>query len=160
MLWGILGGMDLRLAEITPSNVVEACRLTVRPEQEGVVSPVAVSLAEAYANPPTAGPRLVTDGDGGPVVGFVMAGFDPGNASPAFRCGIWRLNVAAAAQGNGVGRFAVQAVAAEARRRGNDRLTVLWVRHAHGPEGFYLRLGFRPTGEEVFGQVAGELGLA
>jgi diamine N-acetyltransferase len=158
--WGILGRMELRLAEITPSNVVEACRLAVRPEQEGVVSPVAVSLAEAYASPQTAWPRLVTDGDGGPVLGFVMAGFDPGNANPAFRCGIWRLNVAAAAQGRGVGRFAVRAVADEARRRGNDRLTVLWVRHEHGPEGFYLRLGFRPTGEEVFGQVAGELALA
>jgi diamine N-acetyltransferase len=150
--------MDLRLALVTPDNVVAACRLAVRPEQEGVVAPVAVSLAEAYASPRTAWPRLVTDGDGGPVVGFVMGGFDAGNEVPAFRCGIWRLNVAAGAQGAGVGRFAVQAVAEEARRRGSDRLTVSWVRHAHGPEGFYLRLGFRPTGE-LFGQVLGELAL-
>jgi len=151
--------MDLHLARVTPENVAEACRLTVRPEQAGVVAPVAVSLAEAYASRETAWPRLVTDGDGGPVVGFVMAGFDPGNEARAFRCGIWRLDVAAAAQGSGIGRFAVRAVAEEARRRGNDRLTVLWVRHEHGPEGCYLRLGFRPTGEEVFGQVAGELAL-
>jgi diamine N-acetyltransferase len=27
----------------------------------------------------------------------------------------------------------------------------------HPPEGFYLRLGFRPTGEELFGEVVGEL---
>jgi diamine N-acetyltransferase len=33
------------------------------------------------------------------------------------------------------------------------------VRHEHGPEEFYLRLGFRPTGEELFGQVVGELAL-
>jgi len=151
--------MDLHLALVTPENVAEACRLTVRPEQQGVVAPVAVSLAEAYASPGTAWPRLVTDGDGGPVVGFVMGGFDPGSTNPAFRCGIWRLNVAAGAQGAGVGRFAVQAVAEEARRRGNDRLTVFWVRHDHGPEGFYLRLGFRPTGEELLGQVLGELAL-
>jgi len=26
-----------------------------------------------------------------------------------------------------------------------------------GPEGFYLRLGFRPTGEEMHGEVVGEL---
>ena len=150
--------MDLRLALVTPDNVLDACRLTVRPEQEGVVAPVAVSLAEAYVHPGTAWPRLVTDGDGGPVVGFVMGGFDEDNEEPAFRCGIWRLNVAASAQGDGVGRFAVRAVAEEARRRGSERLTVLWVRHDHGPEGFYLRMGFRPTGE-LFGQVVGELAL-
>lgn len=154
--------MDLRLALVTPENVTEACRLTVRPEQEGVVAPVAVSLAEAYANAGTAWPRLVTDGDGGPVAGFVMGSFDRGifdrgNEVPAFRCGMWRLNVAAGAQGAGVGRFAVRAVAEEARRRGEDRLTVLWVRHPADPEGFHLRLGFRPTGEELFGQVLGEL---
>ena len=28
------------------------------------------------------------------------------------------------------------------------------------PEEFYLRLGFRPTGEELFGQVVGELVVA
>ena len=151
--------MDLRLALVTPDNVAEAGRLTIRPEQEGVVAPVAVSLAEAYASPQIAWPRLVTDGDGGPVVGFVMGGFDPESEVPAFRAGVWRLNVAAGAQGSGVGRFAVQAVAEEARRRGNDRITVLWVRHDHGPEGFYRRLGFRPTGEELFGQVLGELAV-
>jgi diamine N-acetyltransferase len=149
--------MDLRLALVTPDNVDAACRLRIRPEQEGVVAPVADSLAEAYASRDVAWPRLVTDGDGGSVVGFVMAAFDPGNEIPAFRCGIWRLAVAADAQGQGVGRFAVQAVWEEAQRRGQDRLTVLWERHPHGPEGFYLRLGFRPTGEEIDGEVVGEL---
>jgi diamine N-acetyltransferase len=55
-----------------------------------------------------------------------MANFDPDNEVEEFRCGIWRLNVAADAQGRGVGRFAGGAVAEEARRRGNSRLTVLW----------------------------------
>jgi diamine N-acetyltransferase len=150
--------MDLRLALVTPDNVADACRLTIRPEQEGVVAPVAVSLAEAYASRDVAWPRLVVGAED-EVLGFVMASFDPGNEIEAFRCGIWRLNVAADAQGLGVGRFAVQAVCEEARRRGNDRITVLWERHPHGPEGFYLRLGFRPTGEELFGEVVGELVL-
>jgi diamine N-acetyltransferase len=149
--------MDLRLALVTPDNVAAACRLRIRPEQEGVVAPVAESLAEAYASQDVAWPRLVTDGDAGPVVGFVMAAFDPGNDVPALRCLIWRLAVAADAQGQGVGRFAVRSVWEEARRRGQDRLTVTWERHPHGPEGFYLRLGFRPTGEEIDGEVVGEL---
>jgi diamine N-acetyltransferase len=83
-----------------------------------------------------------------------MANFDPDNELEAFRCGIWRLNVAADAQGSGVGRFAVEAVAEEARRRGSSRMTVLWEKGDGGPEGFYLRLGFVPTGE-LFGEIVG-----
>jgi diamine N-acetyltransferase len=142
---------DLRLAELTPDNLGAAVGLTLRPGQEKFVAPVVQSVAEAYVTP-TAWPRVVLDGD--EVVGFVMANFDPDNELAEFRCGIWRLNVAAAAQGRGVGRFAVDAVAEEARRRGRSRLTVLWEKGAEGPEGFYLRLGFVPTGE-LFGEVVG-----
>jgi diamine N-acetyltransferase len=79
------------------------------------------------------------------VIGFVMANFDPDTEQEAFRCGIWRLNVAAAAQGQGAGRFAVDAVIEEARRRGQTRLTVLWEKGSDGPEGFCLKLGFVPS---------------
>jgi diamine N-acetyltransferase len=114
------------------------------------------SIAEAYVTP-TAWPRVILDDD--EVVGFIMGNFDPDNELEAFRAGIWRLNVAAAAQGRGVGRFAVDALADEARRRGVTRITVLWERGDGGPEGFYLRLGFVPTGEELFGEVVGALEL-
>jgi len=83
-----------------------------------------------------------------------MANFDPDNELEEFRCGIWRLNVAAHAQGRGVGTFAVDAVAGEARRRGRSRITVLWERGADGPEDFYLKAGFVPIGE-LFGEVVG-----
>jgi diamine N-acetyltransferase len=76
-----------------------------------------------------------------------------------FRCGIWRLNIAAGHQGKGYGRFAVEGVLAEARRRGQDRATVLWVPGSAGPEQFYLRLGFRPTGEVFNGETVGALSL-
>ncbi|MEU3017401.1 MULTISPECIES: GNAT family N-acetyltransferase [unclassified Nocardiopsis] len=113
------------------------------------------SLAEAWAaGPDIAWPRLVLVGE--ETVGFVMGGFDPGSEVDAFRCGIWRLNVSAAHQGRGYGRFAVEAVAREARRRGNTRLTVLWVPGEGGPEGFYRGAGFTPTGEVVADQVVGE----
>jgi hypothetical protein len=72
----------------------------------------------------TASPRLILDDDR--VVGFVMGGFNPDSEIDAFQAGIWRLNIAADEQGQGDGRFAVQAVAAEARRRGQKRITVLW----------------------------------
>jgi diamine N-acetyltransferase len=145
------GVANLRLAELTEDNIDAAIGLELRPGQERFVAPVVRSIAEAYVHP-TAWPRVVLDD--GEVVGFVMANFDPDNEQPAFRCGIWRLNVAGAAQGLGVGRFAVDAVAEEARRRGQTRLTVLWEKGPDGPEGFYLKLGFVPTGE-LFGEVVG-----
>jgi diamine N-acetyltransferase len=49
----------------------------------------------------------------------------------------------------------VDALADEARRRGVERITVLWERGEGGPEEFYLKLGFEPTGEELFGEVVG-----
>lgn len=144
-----------RLARITPENVGAACDLRVHPNQERFVAPVERSLAEAYAAPPNvAWPRLVLAGD--EVVGFVMGGFDPDSEIDAFRCGIWRLNVSARHQGRGYGRFAVDSVAREARRRRQNRITVLWVPGEGGPEGFYRGVGFDPTGEVLFGQVVAE----
>lgn len=126
-----------RLELVTPENVDVACQLKVLPEQDGAVAPVVRSLADAYANREIAWPRLIFDGD--ELVGFVMGCFDPDNPVAAFRCGIWRLNIAAGWQGRGYGRFAVDAVCAEARRRGQRRVKVLWVPDEHGPEPFWLR---------------------
>ncbi|MFG1808202.1 GNAT family N-acetyltransferase [Streptomyces sp. NPDC049040] len=148
---------SLRLEKITPENVDAACGVKVGAEQERFVAPVVRSLADAYAHGEAAWPRLVFDGD--EPVGFVMGGFDPLSPVDAFRCGIWRLNIAEGRQGQGYGRFAVEAVGAEARRRGQRRMTVLWVPGDDGPAGFYRQLGFRPTGEELQGQVVGELSL-
>lgn len=144
-----------RIETISPDNVIQACQLAVKPEQERYVTSVAISLAEAYANQQVAWPRVIYGG--GNLVGFVMGGFDPDSDIDVFRCGIWRLNVAAEHQGRGYGRFGVQAVIDEARRRGERRVTVLWKPGEHSPEQFYLRLGFRPTGQVLEGQVAGEL---
>lgn len=146
-----------RIELVTPDNVTDACRLTVAPGQQRFVAPVAQSLAEAYVQPDVAWPRLVYDGDR--LVGFVMGAFDPESPIWFFRSGIWRLNVAADEQGKGYGRFAVEAVLAEARRRGADRATVLWVPGEDGPEGFYRRIGFERTGEEFHGQVVGSIAL-
>ncbi|WP_329496696.1 GNAT family N-acetyltransferase [Kitasatospora herbaricolor] len=150
----------LRLVPITTENVEDACRLSVRPDQQRLVQPVAQSLALAYAFGERAWPRLVMDGE--EIVGFLMAFFDvPFDADPpgVTRDGLWRLNVAAGQQGRGVGRFAVEQVAAELRRRGRRTLTTSWHVADNGPEPFYRRLGFRPTGETVEGEIVGELDL-
>jgi len=145
------------LTEVTVDNVGAACKLEVAPHQQSYVAPVAHSLAEAYVQPNVAWPRLVYVGD--ELVGFVMAAFDPDCPIDYFRYGIWRLNIAAAHQGKGYGRFAVEAVFDEARRRGANEATVLWERGEHSPEPFYLRLGFEPTGQIHANEVVARIKL-
>ncbi|OXM42898.1 GNAT family N-acetyltransferase [Amycolatopsis alba] len=151
----------LRLAEVTAENFDAAIEVRVHPEQNHLVAPVVKSLAEAYVYPGVAWPRLILDGDR--VVGFLMAFLDIDFAGDGtgtdLRSGLWRLNIAAGEQGRGYGRFAVEAVAAEIRRRGGTRMTTTWHPGGDGPEDFYLRLGFLPTGEKSGGQTVGELAL-
>ena len=95
--------------------------------------------------PDIAWPRLIYDG--GQLVGFTMAAFAPGDEDALFHSYLARLNIGAEHQGKGYGQFAVEALCQEAMRRGQHRLTVCYHPYQHGPEGFYHRLGFHPTGE-------------
>jgi diamine N-acetyltransferase len=60
---------------------------------------------------------------------------------------LWRLLVDAGAQGRGIGRAVVEQVAALIREEGATELLTSYVDAPGGPEGFYLGLGFEPTGE-------------
>ncbi|MET7652694.1 MULTISPECIES: GNAT family N-acetyltransferase [unclassified Streptomyces] len=151
-----------RLEEITPRNFEAATGIRVHPEQEFAVSSVMRSLAEAHVHPEgVAWPRLIMDEDR--PVGFLMAFLDiewNGHGDRTLiRSGLWRLNIAAGEQGCGYGRFAVESVAAELRRRGTEELYVTWHEGEHGPADFYLKLGFRRTGETSEGETVGVLSL-
>ncbi|MFF0386176.1 GNAT family N-acetyltransferase [Streptomyces sp. NPDC004286] len=154
--------MSLHLAEVTSANLEAAMAIRVRPDQEYAVKPVAHSLAEAYVRPAgVAWPRLILDGER--PVGFLMAFLDidwRADGGSLRRSGLWRLNIDAGEQGNGYGRFAVESVAAELRRRGCGELWVTWHPGADGPEEFYRRLGFRTTDETSEGETVGVLDLA
>ncbi|GAA3493707.1 GNAT family N-acetyltransferase [Streptomyces prasinosporus] len=118
------------------------------------------SLAEAYVHADIAWPRLIVDGDR--AVGFLMAFLDADwheDGGSVVRSGLWRLNIAAEEQGKGYGRFAVESVAAELRRRGATEFYVTWEPGDNGPEGFYLGLGFRKNGEVVESETVGVLDL-
>jgi diamine N-acetyltransferase len=149
----------VRLEAITAANYEAALALSVRLDQEDLVEPVVRSPAEAYVFPDHAWPRLVCDGER--LVGFVMAFLDTAWDDDAqdLRSGLWRLNIAADAQGHGYGRFAVEAVCAEIRGRGTTRAYVTWKPRTGGPEEFYLKLGFRPTGERSGGRTVAVLDL-
>jgi diamine N-acetyltransferase len=149
----------MRLERVTPKNYEAALALSVRPDQDDLVAPVVQSLAEAYVYAERAWPRLIYDGDR--LVGFLMAFLDiPWADDPDdLRSGLWRLNIAADSQGRGYGRFAVEAVCAEIAARGGTRAFVTWEPRAGGPEEFYLKLGFQPTGEQSGGQTVAVLDL-
>lgn len=144
--------------KVTRENVRAACELEIRPEQKGTVAPVAVSLASAYTVPDIAWPRLVYDNE--ELVGFIMGAFDPDGEVELYRSFLWRLNIGAKHQGKGYGQFAVEGLCTEALHRGQRRLVTTWSQHEHGPEGFYLRLGFRPTGKRLKGEIVAERILA
>lgn len=149
----------LRLETITSANFEAATGIRVRPEQEFAVEPVVKSLAEAYVHHGVAWPRLIVDGDR--PVGFLMAFLDIDwyEDGSVLRSGLWRLNIAAGEQGRGYGRFAVESVAEEIRRRGGKECWVTWHPGPNGPENFYLGLGFRPIGETSEGETVGVLHL-
>jgi GNAT superfamily N-acetyltransferase len=148
---------ELRLEELSAKTIVAANRLTLRRGQEAFVTPTSYAIADAYINPITSWPRVVLDGD--EVVGFIRGNFDPDAPEEEFRSCIWRINVAATAQGLGVGKFAVLGLADEARSRGFHRLTVIWEPGEEGPEQFFLRVGFKVVGETQYGEKLGALEL-
>lgn len=135
--------MAPRLAELTPENREAALALSVRPDQWRYVATVEQSLLDAAEHRPSAvWQRLIYDGD--TLVGFVLGGWFDGH--PLFDSGLWRLLIAAEQQGRGYGRYAVEQVMEEARRRGRTKLTVFFVPGPDGPERFYEKLGFRRNG--------------
>jgi diamine N-acetyltransferase len=148
----------LRLETVTQENVRAACKLRLRADQDDLVAPVAWSLADAYTMPDVAWPRLIYDGD--QAVGFIMAAFAPEHENPLFHSYLWRLNIGAEHQGKGYGRFAVEELSQEVTRRGQHRLTVSYHAGQHGPEAFYRRLDFHPTGEYNEGETVAERLLA
>lgn len=147
----------LRLEELSAATIVAVNRLGLKPGQEQFVSPVSYAAAAAVVPAHSAWQRVVLDDDR--VVGFIHGNFDPDAAQEEFRAALWRINVDAEAQGRGVGTFAVEALVEEARRRGVERLTVLWERGEDGPEQFFLHVGFKPVGETPYGEVIGAYDL-
>ncbi|WP_040491110.1 GNAT family N-acetyltransferase [Ilumatobacter nonamiensis] len=136
--------MHVELAEITADNVGDVYDLVVAPGQDEFVASNPWSLAQAYAERHIAWPQaVVVDST---VVGFIMLQFDPDD-DDGRPYQLWRLMIGADHQGKGYGRAALMLAAEECRRRGATELFTSWVLGDGGPEGFYIGLGFVPTGD-------------
>ncbi len=148
---------ELRLEELGAETAAAANNLTLKPGQEAFLEPETYEHLEQMLDPANSWPRVIRDGD--EVVGYIMGNFDPDAAEDFLRAAIWRIDVAATAQGRGVGRFAVQAFADEARARGFDRATVVWAPGEAGPGRFFEAVGFQVVGQTPYGEVLGALSL-
>ena len=136
--------MAVELTEITADNLWDVYNLPVGAGQGDFVAPNPWSLAQAYAERDIAWPRAVVADD--MVVGFIMLQFDSDDDDgQPFQ--LWRMMIAADHQGNGYGRAAVVLGIEECRRRNATELFTSWVLGDGGPEGFYLGIGFEPTGD-------------
>jgi diamine N-acetyltransferase len=149
---------ELRLEELTAKTIVAARNLALKPGQESFLQPETYVHSEAQLDPAASWPRVVVDGDD-TVVGYIMGTFDPNASDDYLEAALWRVNVEASAQGKGVGRFAVKALADEARRRGFQRLTVVWASGEAGPEEFFKAIGFQVIGQTPYGENLGALQL-
>jgi diamine N-acetyltransferase len=151
--------MPFSLREITLGTVRQVTGLAVRPDQAHFVAPNAASLAEALFSPEALYRAIYVDDT---PAGFVML-YDESlrpEPPPQPEVGLWRFMVDARFQGQGVGAAALQQVIEHVRGKGVFRsLGVSYVPGPGCPEAFYLRAGFRHTGQVDDGEVVLELPL-
>lgn len=148
-----MAAAKVSLREITGETVRLITALDVGPEQQGLVAPNAVSIAEAHFQP-KAWFRAIYAGE--EPAGFAMVWRDPDEQ--AFY--IWRFMVDARFQGKGVGRRALELLLDEARSDGAAEVTLSVVPGPHSAMAFYERCGFEPTGEMHGGEAEMRLTLA
>ncbi len=133
---------EVTLRKITSQTVRTICGLKVSDNQKHLVTPNAISIAEAYFRKEAWFRAIYADET---PVGFVMLYEVPKYGSYA----VWRLMIDSRYQGRGYGRKAMELLLKRIRRRPNaTTLTTYVEREEGGPEGFYRKFGFEFTGEE------------
>ena len=147
----------LTLQELSADTALQANSLELLPGQEQFETPVTYENADASLDhAKTWGRVILRDGE---VLGFVRAYFDSSHPNEVLRCCVWRVSVAASAQGQGVGRFAIESVTEEAKAQGFTTLSAVWSGDEQGPGDFFRHLGFSETGVTEYGDTIGTLAL-
>jgi diamine N-acetyltransferase len=147
------------LQELTSETVIAVTRLAVAENQNALVAPNSVSLAQALFAA-EAWYRGIYYGDN--LVGFVMLEDESLRSPPPKRpgVGLWRFMIDAKYQGRGIGRAAMLQVIEHVRAKGVfESLELSYVPGPGSPEPFYLALGFRHTGRLDGKEVVLELPL-
>jgi diamine N-acetyltransferase len=148
----------ISLREVTKDTVRAVVSLDVSLEQEALVAPNAVSIAQAHFYPEAWFRAIYADET---PVGFAMLEdwSQVADALPRFyNCeqyvALWRFMIDARYQQLGYGSTALKLLIAQAKTRPNVTvMTLSFVPADKNPEGFYLRHGFARTGEEDDGEL-------
>jgi len=137
---------NVSLRKITGKTVKAICNLNVSDSQKALVSPNAVSIAEAYFTKYAWFRAIYADDT---LVGFVMLYENPKRGA----YGLWRFMIDAKYQGRGYGRKALDLVIKRVRKRPKAKaLTLHVVRAEGGAEALYKKFGFEFTGKIEEGQ--------
>lgn len=139
---------EVRLVEITDDNEWVHRSLRTHRTQQKFVAPVAQSYGDAMFPWHEGGNQVVPVLRGieadGERAGFVMwTDVDPDSAEPY----LWRLLIDRFHQRRGIGARVMAMLVEHLREQGHTSLRTSWLQAHGGPEPFYLRLGFVPTGE-------------
>jgi RimJ/RimL family protein N-acetyltransferase len=151
----------VRLVEITHDNVGRVARLATHHSQQLFVAPMPESFMDALFPDVEDGRPVVPwmraiEADGEPV-GFLMLASRTDAHPETF---LWRLLVDARHQGRGIGSRALRLVGERLAAEGDTVLKTSWVDEPGGPDGFYRRLGFVPTGEIIDGEIVASVPIA
>lgn len=151
---------DVRLVPITAVTSRTVLALETHWTQRRFVSPVSESYADALFPPLVDDvplqPWLRAIEADGELVGFLMIA-EATAAHPVPY--LWRLLVERRHQRRHIGERAVERLIEHLRASGHRALLVSWHPGAGGPEPFYLRRGFVPTGVVEDGEVEARLEL-
>ena len=146
---------EVSLREITSETVIQICKLsdTLSEQEQKMVAPNAISIAQAHFSDKAWFRAIYADEM---AVGFVMLYDDSEN--PEYF--LWRLMIAGPYQGKGYGRKAIELLVEYVKTRpGARELSTSYVPIEGGPEGFYRKMGFEPTGEVDDGEIVVRLTL-
>ncbi|MFL7869025.1 MAG: GNAT family N-acetyltransferase [Anaerolineales bacterium] len=141
---GIDKNSAVTLREVTKENLWDTFKLEVAPEQSRFVATNEMSIAQAYFDREIAWFRAIY-ADETPV-GFLMLS-DNASEQKYF---LWRLMVDARYQKLGFAKRALELLFDYVRTRpGAKEILVSYFPGDGGPQGFYEKLGFVPTGEMI-----------
>lgn len=138
----------IKLEMVNEATFKKVVDMKLPPEQNCLVAPNVVSLAQAWLYYDDARPYSICNDDN--VVGFIMLDWDEGERS----VGIWRFMIAPEHQGKGYGRKALQATIKLARGAGTiDYLHLDYVQGNQIARDLYYSLGFRENGDIEDGEI-------
>lgn len=146
--------MNIEFKDITKDNLIDVFKLKVKPEQKGMVSPNVYSIAESKVYENFFPKALYVEND---LVGFLMYGINPENEDQVW---IIRLMIDEKYQGKGFGRDAMLKAIDTLKEIYDPPSIFLSVESKNDlAKKLYHSLGFKATGEILFGELVHRLDL-